>query len=111
MLFVEEGAAVEGDYYLEMLKKHLYARRRLFCGQKMTIQQYGACTIISVISWKIDLLISVTSIYLICNLGHNEKDAQQKRKAIRRYRLSAELSDALDGLTKKIIQSINCGCN
>ena len=31
---------------------------------------------------KIDLLIPVTSIYLIWNLGHDEKDAQQERKAI-----------------------------
>lgn len=43
MLFVGEGATVDGDYYLKMLKKYLYVVRRLSCGQKFAIQQYGVC--------------------------------------------------------------------
>ena len=39
---LEEGVTIDGDYYLEMLKKHLYVIKRLSCGQKFTIQQYGA---------------------------------------------------------------------
>ena len=41
-IFVEERATVDGDYYLKMLKKHVYVIRRLSCGQNFTIQQYGA---------------------------------------------------------------------
>ena len=39
LLFVKEGATVDGNYYLKMLKKHFYVIRRLFGGQKFTIQQ------------------------------------------------------------------------
>ena len=43
LLFVEEGATVDGDYYLEIQEKHLYVIRRLSGGQKFTAQQDGAC--------------------------------------------------------------------
>ena len=39
LLFVEEGATVDDDYYLQMLRKHLYVIQRLPGGQKFTIQQ------------------------------------------------------------------------
>ena len=42
LLFLEEGATVDGDFYLIILKKHLYVIRRLSCGQRFTIQQYEA---------------------------------------------------------------------
>ena len=42
LLLVEEGVTVVVNYYLKMLKKHLYVIWRLSCGQKFTIQQYGA---------------------------------------------------------------------
>ena len=41
MVFVEDGATVDGNYYLKMLKKHLYVLRRLSYGRKFPIQQYG----------------------------------------------------------------------
>ena len=78
LLFLEEGATVDGDCYLKMLKKHLYVIKRLSCGQKVTIQQYRVrcLTANSVTNYhhenvpdlsdrKIDLLILVTSIYVI----------------------------------------------
>ena len=37
LLFAEKAATVDGNYYLEMLKKHLYAIRRLYGGQKFTV--------------------------------------------------------------------------
>ena len=39
LLFVEDGAAVDG-LLLEILKKHLYVISSLSCGKKFTIQQY-----------------------------------------------------------------------
>ena len=36
-LFVLERVTVDGDYYLSMLRKHLYVIRRLSYGQKFTI--------------------------------------------------------------------------
>ena len=42
LLFLEEGATVNGDYYLKMLKKNLSVIRRLFGGRKFIIQQDGA---------------------------------------------------------------------
>ena len=71
LLFVEEGATDDGDYYLKMLKNHLYVVRRLSFGQKFTIQKYGGrCHTANFISErKIDLLILVTSIYLIMQFG------------------------------------------
>ena len=52
LLFLEEGATVDGNYYLELLKKHLYVIRRLSGEGKFIIQH-------------IDLLILVTSNHLI----------------------------------------------
>ena len=42
-IFVEDGATVDGNYYLKMQKKHLYVIRRLCGGQKFTVQQDGTC--------------------------------------------------------------------
>ena len=41
LLFLEEGATVNGDYYLKMLKKNLSVIR-LFFWRKFIIQQDGA---------------------------------------------------------------------
>ena len=41
-LFLEEGATVNANYYLEMLKKNLSVIRRLSGGRKFIIQQDGA---------------------------------------------------------------------
>ena len=56
LLFMEEGATVNGNYYLEMLKKHLYVIRRLSGGWKFIIQH-------------IDLLILATTNHLIMKFG------------------------------------------
>ena len=42
LLFVEEGATIDGDYYLRILKKHLSLTRRLSSGWKFTAQQHVA---------------------------------------------------------------------
>ena len=42
LLFVEEGATIDGDYYLRILKKHLSVIRRLSSGWKFTGQQHVA---------------------------------------------------------------------
>ena len=42
LLFLEEGATVNGDYYLKMLKKNLSVIRILFFWRKFIIQQDGA---------------------------------------------------------------------
>ena len=39
MIFVEERATAEGNYYLKMLKKQFYVIRRLSGRRKFTIQQ------------------------------------------------------------------------
>ena len=80
--FVKERAPVNGNYYLKMLKKHLYVTRTLSCGQKFTIQQYGArChrensvtnylneNFPDYIRKENDLLILLISIYLIMQFG------------------------------------------
>ena len=106
-----------------MLKKDLYVIRSLSCGTKFTIQQYGAlCHTSNSVTWikmslilsekKTDLQIPVTSICLICYLGHHEKDTHVKW-----YEdiegLSAAISYAWDRLTKNssIIQLTNGGCD
>ena len=42
LLFVEEGATADGNYYVKMLKEHHSVIRRLSGGRKFTIQQDGA---------------------------------------------------------------------
>ena len=82
LLFVEEGVTVVGDYYLKMLKKHLYVIKRLPCGQKSLFSNTELVTtqqiVLPIISMKmsliiserkIDLLILVTSVYLIMQFG------------------------------------------
>ena len=103
-----------------MLKKHFYVIRRLSCGQKFTIQQYGArCHTANFVSNSLnenipnyirkenDLLILVTSIYLIMQFCDMMKKMLYKNA--KQYEdiqgLSAAISDAWDRLTKKIINN------
>ena len=40
---MEETVTIDGNCYLKMLKKHLCVISKVSCGQKFSVQQYGAC--------------------------------------------------------------------
>ena len=129
LLFVEERATVDDGYYLKMLKKHFYVIRRLSCGQKFTILQYGdllpgsKCFLI-IISMKMfliiskrraDFLILVTSIYLIMQFGTWwERYSTRTYSSMKTFK-GFQKQYQMHGIDRKkkssIIQSNNGGCN
>ena len=117
LLFVEEGATVDGDYYLRILKKHLSVIRRLSSGWKFTGQKHVArCHTANLYT---NYLNENVQDYIkkeiwppnLCDLI--EKMVCQN---VKRYEhievLPAVISVTWDRLTKNssIIQSTNGGC-
>ena len=65
-----------------MEKSSLFNNMRLFATQQILLPIISIKISLIISERKADLLIPVTSICLICDLGHHEKDTLQERNII-----------------------------